>query len=71
MICATFNQPIEKWDVSKVENMESMFRVAEAFNQPIEKWEVSKVKNMESMFREAKAFNQSLPGGWKLEDLNK
>ena len=30
-----FNQPIEKWDVSKVKNMRSMFAGAEAFKQSL------------------------------------
>jgi len=30
-----FNQPIEKWDVSNVENMKGMFYRAAAFNQPL------------------------------------
>jgi len=45
-----FNQPIGKWDVSKVENMEVMFCGAAAFNQPIGGWVVSKVQNMQQMF---------------------
>ena len=51
---------LEKWNVSNVTNMNSMFERAEAFNQPLEKWNVSNVTNMNSMFKQAKAFNQPL-----------
>ena len=39
----SFNQPLNKWNVSKVTNMEAMFYGAESFNQPLNKWNVSKV----------------------------
>ena len=41
-----FNQPIDHWDVSNVEEMGAMFENASSFNQPLEKWDVSKVKDM-------------------------
>ncbi len=56
----SFNQPLEKWNVSKVTNMSDMFFGAESFNQPLEKWDVSKVTNMTEMFWAAKSFNQPL-----------
>ena len=31
----TFNQPLNNWDVSNVENMNEIFEFAESFNQPI------------------------------------
>jgi len=37
--------------VSKVTNMESMFRET-PFHGDVSRWDVSKVTNMESMFRE-------------------
>ena len=43
------NIDISKWDVSKVENMESMFE-SSGFNGDISKWDVSNVTNMGSMF---------------------
>lgn len=59
-----FNQPLESWDVSNVENMETMFCQADVFNQPLDKWNVAKVTNMKDMFADAKAFNQPL-NSWK------
>ena len=35
--CAAFNQPLNSWNVSSVENTESMFNGARAFNQPLDK----------------------------------
>ena len=54
-----FNQPIEKWDVSNVTDMNNMF-FASTFNQPIEKWNVSNVIRMDNMFAYTKAFNQPI-----------
>ena len=51
---------IEKWDVSKVENMSSMFEGAESFNQPIGDWNVSNVRDMAWMFQYAESFNQDI-----------
>jgi surface protein len=45
-----FNQPIEKWDVSKVTNMSKMFCCVEEFNQPLEEWKVDNVTDMSYMF---------------------
>lgn len=34
----SFNQPLEKWDVSNVTNMESMFIGAASFNQSLDNY---------------------------------
>jgi surface protein len=57
---SSFNQPIDKWDVSSVTNMEDMFYYASSFNQPIGGWDVSSVTNMESMFYGASSFKQDI-----------
>ena len=46
----SFNQSIDKWDTSRVENMNYMFSGAKSFNQPIDKWDTSRVENMNYMF---------------------
>ncbi len=55
-----FNQPLNDWDVSKVENMDCMFCMAISFNQLLNDWDVSNVTTMESMFNGANNFNQPL-----------
>ena len=53
---------VSKWDVSNVENMDSMFigciNLEEIIG--IEKWDVSNVEDMEDMFYECKLFNQDI-----------
>ena len=49
----SFNQPVNKWDVSNVKNMDRLFYKATSFNQPLNNWNVSNVTNMQEMFREA------------------
>jgi surface protein len=44
------NQPLNKWDVSNVTDMESMFMNAQKFNQPLNNWDVSNVHTMHRMF---------------------
>ena len=44
MFCGatSFNQSLNKWDVSKVTDMDFMFDDASSFNQPLDDWNVSK-----------------------------
>merc|ERR1712176_772631 len=55
-----FNQTIEAWDVSQVENMESMFYQCPEFNQSVDKWNIRSVTNMNNMFNYAYKFDQCL-----------
>jgi surface protein len=55
-----FNEPLNKWNVSKVTNMSSMFSGCIEFNQPLNNWNVSNVNEMDDMFKECKKFNQPL-----------
>tara|TARA_B100001996_G_scaffold76211_1_gene56297 strand:- start:24830 stop:29548 length:4719 start_codon:yes stop_codon:yes gene_type:complete len=57
------------WDVSKVTNMNEMFKLATAFNQPIGSWDVSKVSNMERMFWFAEVFNQDI-SNWDVSQVS-
>ena len=45
------------WDVSKVENMEQMFKGAKSFTGNISNWDTSNVKYMEGIFSDAILFN--------------
>ena len=42
----SFNQPLNKWNVSNVTNMACMFYGASSFNQPLNKWNVSNVTDL-------------------------
>ncbi|EAH8152667.1 BspA family leucine-rich repeat surface protein [Campylobacter lari] len=53
---------IEKWNVSNVKNMTSMFCGCKSFNQPLNEWNVSNVKDMYGMFEDCDNFNQRLNG---------
>ena len=55
-----FDQPLDRWNTSKVTNMEGVFWKAESFDQPLNKWDVSNVTNMKSMFCGATRFDQPL-----------
>lgn len=60
--------PIESWDVSKVENMEGLFKNMKTFNEDISGWDVSNVTNMKSMFEGCTEFNQPI-GNWKVDKV--
>jgi surface protein len=48
--CNVFNQPLDKWDVSNVEDMGVMFHSCYKFNQDLSSWDVFNVKDMYRMF---------------------
>ena len=61
----SFNQPLNKWNVSNVTDMWCMFWGAESFNQPLNNWNVSNdVTYMRRMFDGADSFNQPLHAPW-------
>ena len=51
---------LEDWDVSNVENMDSIFWDCTHFNSDLSKWDVSGVKNMMFMFLGCENFNSDL-----------
>jgi len=51
---------INDWDVSRITDMENMFREARAFNSNISDWNTSSVSSMFRMFSEAEAFNSNI-----------
>ena len=59
---------IEKWDVSRVENMYAMFYGVTSFNADISGWDVSKVEDMEDMFSGAESFNADI-SGWNVSSV--
>ena len=47
---STYNQPLNRWNVSNVTSMQGMFSKNFEFNQPLNRWNVSKVTDMSAMF---------------------
>mgnify|MGYP001269487308 FL=1 len=64
---SSFNQPLNKWNVSNVTNMRNMFAYC-SFNQPLNNWDVSNVNTMERMFWTATYFNQPL-NKWNVSNV--
>ena len=64
----SFNQPIDNWNVSKVNDMKGMFSSATSFNQPIGSWNVGNVLNMTYMFSIARSFNQPIDN-WNMSKV--
>ncbi|HPA56471.1 MAG TPA: BspA family leucine-rich repeat surface protein, partial [bacterium] len=56
----SFNQNISGWNVSKVTDMNSMFKGAVSFNQDISGWDVSNVTDMSFLFNGAISFKGDL-----------
>lgn len=54
------NIKIDKWDVSNVTDMESMFANCTKFNADLSKWDVSNVTDMQNMFIACENFNSDL-----------
>ena len=62
-----FDQPLDGWDVSRVTNMNYMFRRALKFNQPLP-WNVSRLAGTYAMFQGASEFNSPLIN-WDVSSL--
>ncbi len=58
--CDNFNQPLNNWDVSNVESMQSMFARCVKFNQPLDNWNTKNLKNCTNMFAWCYKFDQPL-----------
>ncbi len=55
-----FNDPVNHWIVTGIEDMVGIFYGATSFNQPLNSWNVSSATNMSTMFAQAISFNQPL-----------
>jgi surface protein len=55
-----FNQPLNSWNTSRVNNMDSLFAGTLVFNQPLNSWNTSNVNNMTDMFFNAASFDQNI-----------
>ena len=61
----SFNQPIEKWDVSNVTYMDRMFYYAKVFNQQIDQWNLAEKVSMDDIFKHADEFRRHNIGQMK------
>ena len=61
-----FDQPLDGWNTSMVEDMEDLFAYCTVFDQDLNSWDVSKVTNMKGAFRFAEEFNGGKPPGSSL-----
>ena len=59
---------LEKWDVSHVKYMRSMFYNCYNFNSDLSNWDVSNVKDMRFMFQNCKKFNSDL-SNWNVSNV--
>jgi len=64
----SFNQDLNSWDVSSVDDMAFMFASATAFNGDVSSWDTGNVTNMRSMFNTATSFNQNI-GSWDTSNV--
>eukprot|EP00978_Attheya_sp_CCMP212_P048616 scaffold550884_cov59-Attheya_sp.AAC.1 len=56
----TYGWPMDRWDVSQVDDFRWTFQGKISFNEPIGSWNVSNAKTMAGMFYEARSFNQDI-----------
>jgi surface protein len=56
----TYRWPINKWDVSRLDDLSYIFCHNSKFNENIGSWNVSNATDMEIMFYEAGSFNQDI-----------
>ena len=59
--CATFNQPLARWDVAKVTRMSSMFFGCSSFNQSLEAWKINELAYPEMIYMFASSPAGELP----------
>ena len=67
-IAQTYGWPINRWDVSQVEDLSCVFDYVQNFNEDISLWVVSQATTMERMFAHAVAFDQEL-SSWDVSNV--
>ena len=65
---ATYGE-INTWDVSLMDELDSIFYGATSFNDDISNWDVSNVTNMNGLFTGATSFNQDL-SSWDFSNVD-
>ncbi|MCA9357042.1 DUF285 domain-containing protein [Candidatus Nomurabacteria bacterium] len=66
-LAASFNEPINHWNVSNITDMQGVFHRAYKFNQPLDNWDVSSAVDMHSLFAYS-AFNQNI-NNWDISKV--
>ena len=69
----SFNQPLNLWDTSNVQYMNSMFSGATSFNQNIGNWNIGSLTEATDMFAgdTLSTYNYNkLLNGWAEQDVN-
>eukprot|EP00978_Attheya_sp_CCMP212_P009639 scaffold22881_cov28-Attheya_sp.AAC.1 len=59
-LASTYGWPIDKWDVSRIQDFSWAFAERDGFNDVIGSWDVSNATDVAGMFRSASSFNQDL-----------
>jgi surface protein len=64
----TYGYPINKWDVSTVQDLSYVFHDVHTFNEDISSWNVFHASTMAKMFFGARAFHQDL-SSWNVQNV--
>jgi surface protein len=67
-IASTYGFPINKWDVSNLQDFSEIFYYNKGFNEDIGLWNTSNATSMRFMFRQAVAFNQDI-SSWDVSNV--
>ncbi len=54
---SSFDQPLNSWDVSKIERFDKMFQGAVSFNQDLDTWTTTWAYRFDEMFKDAASFD--------------
>eukprot|EP00978_Attheya_sp_CCMP212_P042256 scaffold254712_cov55-Attheya_sp.AAC.1 len=64
----TYGWPMDRWDISNIQNFSFLFDGKVSFNENIGSWNTSNVTNMECMFQNARSFNQDI-SSWNTSNV--
>jgi len=64
---ARMSDPLDKWDVSRVINMEDIF-AGHTFNENLSEWDTSNVQSMSGMFKDSSVFNGDI-ASWDVSSV--
>lgn len=67
-IARTYGWPINRWDVSMMTDLSTVFAHLSNFNEDIKDWDTSNAKKMVGMFYKASSFNRDI-SSWNMEKV--